>query len=1207
MMEAYEVAYPPQRQQRPIFVLPDAFDNEEREDATVSSKEEDEDAQQQQEQLQHEQQEQEQHPPLQMRAQSSRDLILRQKARLQVARNQRLLRVQQSSSSAFSTPSSTPSLVSKDGDDQSYTDLSSFAPVITAESLAMSTWMTMPAVIEGTSTDAILSASSEFAVTPKTTTEQSNRRRRRGEESYDDDDYNYQYDENVSSSSETSSESSSSKCIEEELHGDSSDKDAVKTTQNRSNSSSPVYPEEMSKSSEKDEEMGSGNRLAPEPSDKTPRMSNHKSLDPCCEVDAREKTTPSATANSFAASSGWMMEAAAKLQAFTNDYLSSPSATGEALDSSASRIILDTSGSYSQKHQQSHAGRSVNGSQNRDDDAGDDDISVEELDLEELAQEIRSNKTDLSGHSDKAAAQEVMQANAGMTDDEKKEDDADMILDQSMEMLTSPQVSKRMQDSSPPPESVVSHDSNGRSLPPPILFNPLEFDNPTIPRPVPSHAGSSETGGGGGSQLVMSAPRFSEDPICVESKSLSAGDKGYHDVGIWKKAASSSYSSFRPPLPKQPPVNRARTNGSPEPQTHSQVTEILRQKKQAMSSISSLKQERSLTPITRMRQSSNGSEEFVPDEGFRPYYSAEKIPPGSGQENLRNESRKRVPSSKRSRNPTGRKARWERTTIKDEDATTLEDTADDTTNTPKNRSSSSKTIEKRGSSGRRKIKGMSRRKSRRRPKSCSIDDDRYAALSGKLIPCQENFHLLIAQLIQGRCGHLGDALSVDEYDDDYTDEDEDESLETDDSYSMRDDKLRKTLVVSFDDESVADVIRRRRLRDNLSKPPIQKSKSTGLPVKQEREVTNRSKGRAERKQGAPESSKFVEVEAQQPHRENSGSRRRLERERFEKQADQKQGRTLTKAHAERQHAKLSERQEREHDHAERERMPSLKESRELDRELQGSDGWEQNLGPAATSQHSKNSESSYSTASNDAASPRDGKSSQTSISGAFAPDAAAQSRKNKNTEEATKSTGGVAQSGNNENQAASESKSLEVGIHDRSFIKAFVTTATTGGLKLLFHTHQRRESFSPPTKVFGFIKFGIEGAKGQYSEPRLSWETETGVPKGVVDIFDIRSLNKASTADLENYPLAIPGRSVVLQTTKGSNYLFEAPTEDRALRFVHGVRWVVARLAFNLIIGNIHVSCELLDTDEKEGSDGFEGQKAMNDAANHLVDKASLI
>ena len=35
-----------------------------------------------------------------------------------------------------------------------------------------------------------------------------------------------------------------------------------------------------------------------------------------------------------------------------------------------------------------------------------------------------------------------------------------------------------------------------------------------------------------------------------------------------------------------------------------------------------------------------------------------------------------------------------------------------------------------------------------------------------------------------------------------------------------------------------------------------------------------------------------------------------------------------------------------------------------------------------------------------------------------------------------------------------------------------------------------------------------------------------------------------------------------------------------------GLRWLVARLSFNLIIGNLHISCELLDVDEREGVAG---------------------
>jgi hypothetical protein len=185
-----------------------------------------------------------------------------------------------------------------------------------------------------------------------------------------------------------------------------------------------------------------------------------------------------------------------------------------------------------------------------------------------------------------------------------------------------------------------------------------------------------------------------------------------------------------------------------------------------------------------------------------------------------------------------------------------------------------------------------------------------------------------------------------------------------------------------------------------------------------------------------------------------------------------------------------------------------------------------------------------------------------------------------------------------------------VDLHDRNFIKAFVSALTTSGLPLLLHSpsRSRNQVFTPGRLVTAFLRTGVERSSGQFTEPRLAWETEDRTRKNSVDLFDIRSLEKASTADLENYPLAMAGRSVTLHTFRSSNFVFEAPNEDIALRFVHGMRWVVARLAFNLIIGNVNVSCELLEydgigTDVPKDRKDLAQINAMNDVANHLVEK----
>ena len=120
---------------------------------------------------------------------------------------------------------------------------------------------------------------------------------------------------------------------------------------------------------------------------------------------------------------------------------------------------------------------------------------------------------------------------------------------------------------------------------------------------------------------------------------------------------------------------------------------------------------------------------------------------------------------------------------------------------------------------------------------------------------------------------------------------------------------------------------------------------------------------------------------------------------------------------------------------------------------------------------------------------------------------------------------------------------------------------------------------------------------------------------GEIDLFGIATLDKATVHQLGDYPLAMPGRSIFIRSNSGAEFLFEALSDKDALRFIHGMRWVIARLAFNLLIGNLVVSCELLDVERSGDPESEAGRfpqtlkqeanwtKAMNDVTCYLVDK----
>jgi hypothetical protein len=146
------------------------------------------------------------------------------------------------------------------------------------------------------------------------------------------------------------------------------------------------------------------------------------------------------------------------------------------------------------------------------------------------------------------------------------------------------------------------------------------------------------------------------------------------------------------------------------------------------------------------------------------------------------------------------------------------------------------------------------------------------------------------------------------------------------------------------------------------------------------------------------------------------------------------------------------------------------------------------------------------------------------------------------------------------------------------------------------------------------LKPGRRAPSGSQYGPRLVWAgIKTPDNTFGIDLFDIRSLDKAGAMHLQDYPFAIPGRSIFLKLTRGRDFVFEASTEEQARRFIHGMRWVVARLAFNLVIGNLDVSCELVDIGLVDGKkkvrpdtalEESRWTKAMDDMTNQLVDKS---
>jgi hypothetical protein len=176
---------------------------------------------------------------------------------------------------------------------------------------------------------------------------------------------------------------------------------------------------------------------------------------------------------------------------------------------------------------------------------------------------------------------------------------------------------------------------------------------------------------------------------------------------------------------------------------------------------------------------------------------------------------------------------------------------------------------------------------------------------------------------------------------------------------------------------------------------------------------------------------------------------------------------------------------------------------------------------------------------------------------------------------------------------------------DRFFVKAFITEAVEIGFSMLWHKEQASMKPAPVTLR---LKGGHQTPNSTQCCPRLVWSDQKNDRYGF-SLFQIRSLERAKPSHLKDVPFAIPGRSICLKLHGDKYFVFEASSEDDAWRFVHGLRWVIARLSFNLVIGNVEVSCELLDvrikTNEAKSPslfEEFERAKAMDDVTEQLVD-----
>lgn len=175
-----------------------------------------------------------------------------------------------------------------------------------------------------------------------------------------------------------------------------------------------------------------------------------------------------------------------------------------------------------------------------------------------------------------------------------------------------------------------------------------------------------------------------------------------------------------------------------------------------------------------------------------------------------------------------------------------------------------------------------------------------------------------------------------------------------------------------------------------------------------------------------------------------------------------------------------------------------------------------------------------------------------------------------------------------------------------NYMKAFLQDMESKGESMLWH---QETSSMDPTTIVVRLKQGYRLANGRYCAPRLIWTDVRNNENYGFDVFEIKSLDHASVLHLKDFPYAMPGRSVLLHLRNSSTFIFEAGTEEEMMRFVCGIRWVVARMAHNLAVGNVDGSCEMLDlgfSDPKRRSmfAEFDWSRAMDDVTEAMIDNA---
>ena len=175
---------------------------------------------------------------------------------------------------------------------------------------------------------------------------------------------------------------------------------------------------------------------------------------------------------------------------------------------------------------------------------------------------------------------------------------------------------------------------------------------------------------------------------------------------------------------------------------------------------------------------------------------------------------------------------------------------------------------------------------------------------------------------------------------------------------------------------------------------------------------------------------------------------------------------------------------------------------------------------------------------------------------------------------------------------------------------------TGDGIELDWHRPRlNAESSRLVFKAIVHIQISDTNDSDGHEEPNLIWEIMEDerasrrtmsqvVRREKLSLFDILSIERATESlEMKAFPHADPDLSILITLNDSSCYLFEAPDLDTTRKVMHGLKWMEARMVYNIIVGNMHNCSEMLTTNKH--FDGDLTAELFQTVTNQLVEKTA--